>query len=153
MIECEFENGNKNNLRHVTVDGIVIKDNSILMVKRSNNTPIAPDKWVLPGGYLERDEITEQGAAREVLEETGYSTSDPELFTIVDSGNLEDDDRQNVKFIYILKVGEKTGNPDQEVSDVQSFSLGNLPPRSTIGFEHYDLIQQYIQNLSGNAAS
>jgi 8-oxo-dGTP pyrophosphatase MutT (NUDIX family) len=40
---------------------------SVLMVKR-RDIPV----WVLPGGGLDRHETPEQGAVREVLEETGF---------------------------------------------------------------------------------
>lgn len=73
MINCQFENGNKASLRHVTVDSIVLNENrdSILLVKRAPHLS-NPNKYALPGGFLGRDENTETAAKREVLEETGY---------------------------------------------------------------------------------
>lgn len=73
MINCQFENGNKASLRHVTVDSIVLNENrdSILLVKRASHLS-NPNKYALPGGFLGRDENTETAAKREVLEETGY---------------------------------------------------------------------------------
>ncbi len=50
MIHCEFENGNKANLRHLTVNGIIVKDDKILLAKRGtvNSEPILEfGKWCL----------------------------------------------------------------------------------------------------------
>ena len=52
MIKCIFENGAKARLRHVTVDALIIKDNKILLVKRSSKVAVESGKYSLPGGYL-----------------------------------------------------------------------------------------------------
>jgi hypothetical protein len=42
MIKCEFENGSAAGLRHVTVDGIIMRYNQVLLSKRDsyNGKPI-----------------------------------------------------------------------------------------------------------------
>ena len=47
---------------------IVERDHKILMIKRGNEPGIG--LWSLPGGYVDRGEIVEEAAVREVLEET-----------------------------------------------------------------------------------
>ena len=56
----------------MVVDGLVIKNKRILLVKRDQGSFIEIGKWALPGGYLEQDETCEQAIIREVREETGY---------------------------------------------------------------------------------
>lgn len=53
------------------VCGIVFNENrtEVLLIKR-RDIPV----WVLPGGGLEKGESPEEGALREVLEETGFRT-------------------------------------------------------------------------------
>lgn len=53
----------------VGVGAVVIRDGKILLVKRG----VAPSKglWAIPGGALELGETLQQGAEREILEETG----------------------------------------------------------------------------------
>ena len=51
---------------------IVVKDGEILLIKRAND-PLA-GYWAPPSGYIEINETLEEGAAREVLEETGEET-------------------------------------------------------------------------------
>ncbi|MFD3530090.1 NUDIX hydrolase [Streptomyces sp. NPDC058664] len=54
-------------LHSVSVAGVVVReDGRILAIQRADN-----GTWEPPGGVLELDERPEQGAAREVLEETG----------------------------------------------------------------------------------
>ncbi|MFJ3500085.1 NUDIX hydrolase [Streptomyces sp. NPDC090135] len=54
-------------LHSVSVAGVVVReDGRILAIQRADN-----GTWEPPGGVLELDEHPEQGAAREVLEETG----------------------------------------------------------------------------------
>ncbi len=55
----------------VTVDvfAYCVKTGSILLIKRGNHPFIG--KWALPGGFLETEETAEEGARRELFEETG----------------------------------------------------------------------------------
>lgn len=54
-------------LHSVSVAGVVVReDGRVLVIKRADN-----GAWEAPGGVLELDERPEEGACREVLEETG----------------------------------------------------------------------------------
>ena len=48
---------------------VVQRGGKILMIRRDN--PVGYGLWSMPGGYIDRGEVLEEGAAREVLEETG----------------------------------------------------------------------------------
>ena len=48
---------------------VVERDERVLMVRRAIQPGIG--LWSLPGGYVDRGEVVEKAAAREVLEETG----------------------------------------------------------------------------------
>ncbi|MDI6726592.1 MAG: NUDIX hydrolase [Smithellaceae bacterium] len=53
----------------VGVGALVVKDGRVLLVKRG----VAPSMglWAIPGGMLELGETLQEGAEREILEETG----------------------------------------------------------------------------------
>jgi len=54
-------------LHSVSVAGVVVReDGRVLVIRRADN-----GAWEAPGGVLELDERPEDGACREVLEETG----------------------------------------------------------------------------------
>ncbi|AOP51705.1 NUDIX domain-containing protein [Streptomyces lydicus] len=63
-------------LHSVSVAGVVVReDGRVLVIKRADN-----GAWEAPGGVLELDERPEEGACREVLEETGIKV-EPERLT------------------------------------------------------------------------
>ncbi|WP_033321215.1 NUDIX hydrolase [Streptomyces yerevanensis] len=58
-------------LHSVSVAGVVVRDDGrVLAIRRADN-----GTWEPPGGVLELDERPEDGAVREVLEETGVRVS------------------------------------------------------------------------------
>ncbi len=146
MIDCTFEDGNKNNLRHVTVGCLVIKDGQILLSRR-NQRLVEGGKWCLPGGYMERDETTAETATREVKEETGWNIVDLQLLCINDNPARLGDDRQNVDFIYFAAAVSDSGQHDDEADEQAWFVLTSLPAPSEIAFDHLDHIKLYISYL------
>ncbi len=145
MVTCTFENGNKANLRHVVVDAIVILDNKVLLVKRAPHLS-NPNKYGLPGGYLDRDETIVQGIKREIKEETGYESTSVKLVRIIDKPDRKGEDRQNVEFSFLVEPGEKTSKPDNESSAVEWFDLNNLPNEEDFAFDHFETLKFYLNN-------
>ncbi len=152
MIQCQFENGRQTFLRHVVVDAIAVKNNKILLIKRAINL-VQGGKYAFPGGFLDRDETTSQAVLREFLEETGYQGKIISLFRIKDVPNRRDfpsskeKERQNVGFFFIVEIGKKIQEADNESSEVKMFDLDNLPSESEFAFDHYENIQLYLKHL------
>lgn len=150
MITCYFENSKKpTNLRHVVVDMLVIKDKQILLVKRGGEDwYLEKGKWALPGGYLDRDETGEQAAVREVCEETGYEAEVVKFFGIKDNPDRPNEDqRQNVALVYLMKPLKKVGDHDHEISETKWFELDALPPAKEMAFDHLETIEKYKESL------
>lgn len=147
MIDCVFENGRKANLRHVTVDGLVIKNGKILLVKRADNVTSNPSKFAFPGGFVNRDELLRESAVREVEEETGIKCKIISLFKITDKPDRRGEDRQNINFTFLMQAQEKTGNPDEEISKTKWFELENLPQEDEFGFDHFEILNLYLKHL------
>lgn len=143
MITCEYENNTKASLRHVTVDAIIIQNKNILLIKRAAHL-INPNKYALPGGFLDRDETTEEGIKREIKEETGFDALEVKLFKVIDKPNRKGEDRQNVDFVFIVKVGEKVSESDSEIKEVVWFDLNNLPGEEEFAFDHFETIQSFL---------
>lgn len=147
MITCQFEDGGQANLRHCTVDVLLLQDQKILLCKRSPHLSEA-GKWCLTGGYLDRDETIAEGAAREVMEESGWQMSDLTFLTIRDNpGRLRDNNRQNITFVLFATATEQTGEADDESVERRWFSFDDLPPRDQIAFDHADNIDLYRRYL------
>ena len=143
MITCRFEKGFEANLRHVVVDAVCVKEEKILLEKRSERLNQG-GKYALPGGFLDRDETTSQAVLRELKEETGYDGKIVKLLKIVDNPD-RGEDRQNVSFLYLVEPTEKTGEGDGESEEISWFDLDKLPVPEEFSFDHYSLIQFYLK--------
>ena len=142
MINCTFENGNQNSLRHVAAICIAVKDGEVLLARRHPDLSEG-GKWSIPGGYVNRDETALEGAVREVREETGWDVTDVRLFRINDNPDRPDSDRQTIDFIFTATAAEKIGKPDWETSELGWFSFDALPPHDEISFDHSDSLQLF----------
>jgi len=145
MITCHFENGNEARLRHVVVDVLVIKENKLLLVKRTKKL-LEGGKWGLVGGYVERDETLQEAVKREIFEETGYTVENIRLLTVRHNSDRPHEDRQNISFVFFCDGLVKEGKPDWESDEVKWFDLNALPDEQEIAFDHQldiDLYKQY----------
>ena len=148
MLTCIFEDGGKTDtLRHTVTGMIVVKEGQVLLEKRAIHLT-GGGKIAIPGGYLERNERIFEGAMREVMEETGYQTSEPILFIINDKPDRKQEDRQNLEFTILLTCGEKTGTGDQESEEVFWAPLNNLPPKDMWAFDHFEEVERYKEYLA-----
>jgi len=148
MINCTFENGNKASLRHVIIDALVLKDDKILLVKRTKKL-LEGGKWALVGGYVERDENLYQTVEREIREETGYTVKDVTFLCVRHNPYRPHEDRQNIAFVFFSTAVEKVGEHDWEEDETKWFDLDNLPESESIAFDHLkniELYKEYKQN-------
>lgn len=82
----------------VGVGGIVLKEDSILLVRRGN--PPSKGQWGVPGGVLELGESVKAGVAREVKEETGIEVEVGDLVEIFEV--FQKDPWGATEFHYVL---------------------------------------------------
>ena len=147
MINCEFENKNKANLRHVTVDALVLNErgDKLLLEKRAEHLLLHGGKWCLPGGFLNRDETMVEGMKREIKEETGYDAKELKLFRINDKPDRKGEDRQNVTFVFLATASEKTGVRDDEAQQTRWFRFDQMPSEKEFAFDHHENVQLLIK--------
>lgn len=122
----------------ITVDGVILTDGKILLVKRKNSP--FKNKWALPGGFVEYGETTETAILREIFEETGLKTKIRNL-----SGVYSDPDRDprghTVSVVYAMEKIEGELKYGDDAIDVKFFDLGDLP---CLAFDHYKIIKEVI---------
>lgn len=150
MITCQFENGDNVNLRHITLNAIVLRGNQVLLGLRGTfrgKSILESGKWALLGGFMDRDETLIDAIKREVMEESGWDIRDVTLFRINDNPNRPKEDRQNVDFAYIAHAVKQISEPNQETKDLQWFDLNKLPPPDQFAFDHRDNLELYLQHL------
>jgi 8-oxo-dGTP diphosphatase len=146
MIKCKFEDGGEGNLRHTVTHILALNKRKILLVKRALSLHDG-GKWGFPGGFLDQDETLEKGALRELMEETGYKGEVVALFRINSNPERKDYGRQNVAHEFLVKVGEKTGTPDCEQTEVVWYDIDSIEPEM-MAFDHYktvELLRKYFE--------
>ena len=100
---------------------IVERDLKVLMVKRGNQPGIG--LWSMPGGYVDRGEVVEDAAMREVLEETGLEVKVERLV-----GLFSKESHPVIVAAYTAREVGGTLQAGPEALDVGFFSLDDLPP-------------------------
>ena len=58
------------------VNALLIREGSVLLVRRSPQRKAYPNTWSFPGGHLEKDETLEAALIRELHEEVGIFPTD-----------------------------------------------------------------------------
>ena len=105
----------------LVITGCIVEEgDSVLLCKR--NIEPRKDFWTIPGGFMENDETTMQGAARETIEE---SLADVDIVRLHGIYNIP---RVNqVYFIYIGKMKTINYGPTPESTDVELFHIDEIP--------------------------
>ncbi len=122
----------------LTVDGILIEDRKILLIKRRN--PPFRGKYALPGGFVEYGESTEAAVVREIQEETGLKTEVLRLIGVY-SDPERDPRGHTVTIAYKVKKigGELRGGDD--ASEARFFDISALPD---LAFDHAEIIKDAL---------
>lgn len=119
-------------------DGTQLK---VLLIKRG----IEPYKgrWAFPGGFLNLNESAEEGALRELKEETGFTAEYMEQFHTY--SNPERDPRERVitiAYLALVKIGEVKGGDD--AAEAGWFAVGNIPQ---LAFDHDVILRDALARL------
>jgi len=119
-------------------DGIDLK---VLLIERG----VEPYKgqWAFPGGFLRMDETAEEGAARELKEETGLSSVFIEQLQAFSGVNRDPRERViTIAFFAVVKISEVKA--DDDASNAQWFSIKSIP---TLAFDHETILRKAYSNL------
>ena len=114
----------------------------VLLVRRGGDP--CKGMWAFPGGFLRMDETAEQGALRELREETSLEPSSP----IVQLGVFSDVDRDprerviTIAFYALVKPSEVVGGDDAD--EAAWFAIDSLPP---LAFDHAKIFDAAMERL------
>lgn len=125
----------------VTTDCVIFgfdgKEIHILLIERDNDP--YKGSWALPGGFLNMDESAEEGAQRELFEETSVSDVYLEQFHTFTS--VDRDPRERVLTIAFFALVRKSAYKviaGDDAARADWFNINNLPP---LAFDHAEIIQ------------
>jgi len=98
----------------------VLDDGRILLCKR--NIEPRRGKWTLPAGFMEMNETTAQGAARETDEEAGAQFTIGPLFSLLNVPRVG-----QVHLFYLAQLHSDYFAPGHETMQAQLFHEANIP--------------------------
>ena len=113
----------------------------VLLVQRG----IEPYKgrWAFPGGFLQMDESAEEGALRELREETGLSGAFIRQFHTFSAPDRDPRERViTIAFYALVRIEEVTGGDD--AADARWFALDEVPQ---LAFDHDQILRTAEQAL------
>ena len=113
----------------------------VLLVQRG----IEPYKgrWAFPGGFLQMDESAEEGALRELREETGLSGAFIRQFHTFSAPDRDPRERViTIAFYALVRIEEVTGGDD--AADARWFALDEVPQ---LAFDHDQILRKAEQAL------
>jgi len=119
----------------LAVDGVVFKDNTVLLIKRKND----PFKgfWALPGGFVEYGEKVEDSVVREVSEETGLETRVNRLVGVY-SDPSRDPRGHIVSVVFLLNIVGGVLKSGDDAAEARFFKVDDLP---RLSFDHNIIIK------------
>jgi 8-oxo-dGTP diphosphatase len=134
----------------VTIDTLVYREGNdcieVLLIKRKKEP--YKDYWALPGGFLEMDETPEDGAKRELMEETSLNIE--VLKEIGTFGDLNRDPRGRtitIAFYTFIDHRLQEATARSDASEVGWFSVKDLPP---MAFDHEKIFKEGILKLKSH---
>lgn len=127
----------------VTADGLVIKNDKILLIRRGNEP--FKDMYALPGGFLEYGETMEDCVVREVKEETGITAEILQLCGVFSSPDRDPRGHFVTAVYHMRPTGGKLRAGD-DAAQAKWFDLDALPE---MAFDHADIVNDFIRKRSG----
>ena len=125
----------------MVADVIVEKDNGIVLIRRGHEP--FKDSWAFPAGFVEKGELVERAAVREVKEETGLNVK---LNGVVGvwSDSKRDPRGDVVSICYMAKAldGEPKGGDDAKEAKV--FSVEEVK-KLKLAFDLNEMFDAYLK--------
>ena len=128
----------------VSVDCVIFSVNSkrekILLVKRKADP--YKDSWAIPGGFLHDEEPLEDGAARELKEETGLDIKQIHQIRAFGKPNRDPRGRTiSVAFYGVVSSEEKVEGAD-DAAEARWCPLDELPD---LAFDHSEIVNAAVE--------
>ena len=147
MVVCDECQGYLNPA--LAVDAAVRRQDSILLVRRKY--PPNPGSWVLPGGFVDRDEDPVHAVIRELKEEAGLDGVNPKLLMVM--GDPERDERKHVvSIVYELTV-DSTQIPvaGDDASEAKFWSIDDIVSgQVAMASDHPEIVERWLALTSNS---
>lgn len=121
---------------------VILEKTYVLLIERGREP--FKNKWALPGGFIEMDEILEAACKRELLEETGLKVEHMTQFKTYDAIN-RDPRHRTISVVYFTELNEiqqVTGSDD--ANRAEWFPVSDLPE---LAFDHKQILEEFFAFL------
>ncbi|MGE0792608.1 MAG: NUDIX domain-containing protein [Candidatus Woesearchaeota archaeon] len=111
----------------ITVAGLLIHNNNVLIVKRSEKEDFLCGYYELPGGKVDFNEHPEEALIREFKEETNLNIIPKEIYRVFTYISHEKQ-RHTIELVYLVELNDKIENLklSEEHNDFKFISLDEL---------------------------
>ncbi|HSE99421.1 MAG: NUDIX domain-containing protein [Nitrososphaerales archaeon] len=124
-----------------TVDAIIQKSNSILLVKRSKDP--YKNQFALPGGFVNEGETIEEAIKREVYEETSLEVHPIDILGVY--SDPKRDPRGHIMtvvfIVLIIRGNPSAGDDAKEISWIPIEKISDIK----VAFDHKLVIHDYLR--------
>ncbi|MEI6731078.1 MAG: NUDIX domain-containing protein [archaeon] len=115
----------------------------VLLIKR--NHPPFKDTWAIPGGFVKMDESLENGAKRELQEETGVKAVYLEQLYTFGEPNRDPRGRViTVAYMALINSENITLKAATDASEAEWFPVAKIPK---LAFDHKDILAYALKRL------
>ena len=131
-----------------TVDIILHNKDSVLLIKRGDESETEFKKLALPGGFVDYTELFSEAIKREVLEEIGLNLDEKKLkFVSFEDSPGRDPRKRTISHVFSYKITNdeiksiKINN--KEVLSFKMYKFKNLK-KSLLAFDHYNILKKFL---------
>ena len=128
--------------RPLATDGVVVIDGQVLVMERTHDP--YEGHWVLPGGFVEREERAREACVREVREEVGLDVDVEDFVGLYDDPDR--DERGTVSAAYRCRpvADDPQPEPREEARRVRTVDPDGLP---VMGFDHAAIVRDTLEGI------
>ena len=124
--------------------GVIVKCKDKILLCKRNNQGSFPGMWSIPGGKMEENETTQEGAKREFFEETDMNIDNSELkFVGLIPRHTRDGKKvKGLMYVYLLDVEEpiipdlENAIDGEEHTECGYFTIDEIKPEKSGEYLH-----------------
>ncbi|MEM9914951.1 MAG: NUDIX domain-containing protein [Planctomycetota bacterium] len=127
------------------VFGLDEEELMVLLIQRA--APPFKNQWAFPGGFVEVGESIEDGARRELAEETGLQKA--YLEQLYNFGDPDRDPREHVvsvAYYALVNLNDHRVQAATDAADAAWFAVDDVPP---LAFDHARILKVALERLRG----
>jgi 8-oxo-dGTP diphosphatase len=131
----------------VSTDCVVLSfdgdDMNVLLIERGGE----PFKgwWALPGGFLQMDESADDGARRELYEETGIRGVDPEQLYTFSKPDRDPRGRTiSIAYLAVVRTSDYEINAADDAASLKWFRFRDVPK---LAFDHNEILKLAFEKI------